>query len=632
MAESGRELEAQAGGARGGERQCASNVSGSHLSKRTAATRSELRPRPRRGTRSPPSSSHAPHPRPRHPHRPRAGAEPPCRPRRMLDAALPPWPSPSASRPAGSGSSTRAPTSPPRCDARSAPGLGPRRGDARRLLLPPDLQAGDLRGAANVNVVWCTRLAQCRAARRVTARPPVSRERPALRRRAPARDAQRGEPRLAGALGDRSQPAHDRRRAREPRHRAHAARRRARARRVEERNRLAARSHDTLAQSLAAIATPARVGAAPAERGDARPSRETIERALELTRAALDDARRSVLELRAPPLGRGGSLDALAVDAIARARWRADSRSEVEGAARERTRCPPRSSPDSSHRARGARQRRRATPAQQRCPSLSRAPRATSRSASSDDGVGFDVAALPPGRFGLVGMSERARLLGGQLRVVTAPDAGTTIAVAVPIHASALEEERVSSRGSADPRRVADDHPVVRDGLVAMLATEPSSRSSARRPPAPRRCASSRRGRPTSCSSISSCPGSTGSASSAACARSRRRQARSCSPCSTPTSGSSPPSRPARRGYLLKGAPRAELFAAIRSVHGGGSLLAAGVVVGGAAARAARRGSGRPRVAHPARARRARAPGPRARQQADRRRSSACRSARSSST
>src|SRR5207237_1249236 len=45
----------------------------------------------------------------------------------------------------------------------------------------------------------------------------------------------------------------------------------------------------------------------------------------------------------------------------------------------------------------------------------------------ADEGIGFDVAAIPPGRFGLLGMSERAHLLGGLLRVVSAPGAGTTI-------------------------------------------------------------------------------------------------------------------------------------------------------------------------------------------------------------
>jgi signal transduction histidine kinase len=49
-----------------------------------------------------------------------------------------------------------------------------------------------------------------------------------------------------------------------------------------------------------------------------------------------------------------------------------------------------------------------------------------------DDGTGFDPAAVPSGRFGLVGMSERARLLGGTLRLESSPGAGTVIDVTVP--------------------------------------------------------------------------------------------------------------------------------------------------------------------------------------------------------
>jgi signal transduction histidine kinase len=61
-----------------------------------------------------------------------------------------------------------------------------------------------------------------------------------------------------------------------------------------------------------------------------------------------------------------------------------------------------------------------------------------------DDGVGFDPATVPAGRFGLVGMSERARLLGGALTVESTPGGGTAIDVTVPLRdgASAPERER----------------------------------------------------------------------------------------------------------------------------------------------------------------------------------------------
>jgi two-component system sensor histidine kinase UhpB len=57
----------------------------------------------------------------------------------------------------------------------------------------------------------------------------------------------------------------------------------------------------------------------------------------------------------------------------------------------------------------------------------------------SDDGGGFDPAVLPhansltPGRgLGLIGMAERARLIGGELDVRSAPGGGTTITLRVP--------------------------------------------------------------------------------------------------------------------------------------------------------------------------------------------------------
>jgi signal transduction histidine kinase len=55
----------------------------------------------------------------------------------------------------------------------------------------------------------------------------------------------------------------------------------------------------------------------------------------------------------------------------------------------------------------------------------------------SDNGRGFELAGrvddLPRiGKLGLVGMQERARLLGGTLEVQTTPGKGTTLIVEVP--------------------------------------------------------------------------------------------------------------------------------------------------------------------------------------------------------
>jgi signal transduction histidine kinase len=50
-----------------------------------------------------------------------------------------------------------------------------------------------------------------------------------------------------------------------------------------------------------------------------------------------------------------------------------------------------------------------------------------------DDGQGFDPQLAPPDRYGLRGMNERVRLLGGSLHVRSAPGAGTQIEARVPL-------------------------------------------------------------------------------------------------------------------------------------------------------------------------------------------------------
>jgi len=50
-----------------------------------------------------------------------------------------------------------------------------------------------------------------------------------------------------------------------------------------------------------------------------------------------------------------------------------------------------------------------------------------------DDGRGFDLSQTWSDRYGLIGMNERARLLGGQLDVQSSPGAGTRIQVMVPL-------------------------------------------------------------------------------------------------------------------------------------------------------------------------------------------------------
>jgi len=52
-----------------------------------------------------------------------------------------------------------------------------------------------------------------------------------------------------------------------------------------------------------------------------------------------------------------------------------------------------------------------------------------------DDGVGFDQALVKgqSGHYGLLGLRERARLLGGEVEVHSIPGEGTTLSFSLPI-------------------------------------------------------------------------------------------------------------------------------------------------------------------------------------------------------
>jgi signal transduction histidine kinase len=79
------------------------------------------------------------------------------------------------------------------------------------------------------------------------------------------------------------------------------------------------------------------------------------------------------------------------------------------------------------------------------------------RASVTDDGRGFDVeralvAAAARGRLGLVGMSERVRLLGGHLAVDSRPGGPTKITMTLPRWESAKEPVRATARTAAARR------------------------------------------------------------------------------------------------------------------------------------------------------------------------------------
>jgi two-component system NarL family sensor kinase len=201
---------------------------------------------------------------------------------------------------------------------------------------------------------------------------------------------------------------------------------------AEERNRLAREIHDTLAQGLSGIALHLETADALAEAGaESDRVREAVRQALSLTRANLEEARRSVLDLRAAPLEGRGLAEALTDLAGRQAgEYGLDVRFEAVGGQRPL----PLRVEVGLYRI-----------AQEALTNVARhagARRATLRLVTTpdevrlsveDDGRGFDPSRVPPGGYGLVGLRERVKLLGGALELESETGAGTRVQVAVPL-------------------------------------------------------------------------------------------------------------------------------------------------------------------------------------------------------
>jgi two-component system NarL family sensor kinase len=296
-------------------------------------------------------------------------------------------------------------------------------------------RAGDLAGAANVNVVTCSRLkwlgSRGTEGLRFHASIPLygreGRRLGVMNLAGPEwRKLSPDDLRLLRTIGDMLGVAIDR---------ARLYARSTEAGAVEERNRLAREIHDTLAQGLAATALHLEAADALLEAGaDPRRARAAVVEALRLTRANLEEARRSVLDLRAASLeGRtlAEALAALAAEASSAGNG-PRVRLEAEGGARK---LPARLEAGLYRIAQEALGNAlRHAGAREITVRLVTAPERVALTVE-DDGRGFEPGGDSGGgrRFGLVGLAERARLLGGVLSVSSAPEAGTRVEAVVPL-------------------------------------------------------------------------------------------------------------------------------------------------------------------------------------------------------
>ena len=213
---------------------------------------------------------------------------------------------------------------------------------------------------------------------------------------------------------------------------------------VEERNRLAREIHDTLAQNLAAAGLQIESAEALLE-SDAPTDKihAALDRALSLNQVNLEEARRSVLDLRAAPLEARTLPEALK-DLVNR--WAAETGISARFKAVNGSRPLPPGIESALYRI-----------AQEALNNVARHAEAravTVRLVSTpeevvlvveDDGGGFDLSGVTGDRHGIVGMRERAELVSGTLNIESVPGKGTRIETTAPLI------EKASDHGDLTP-------------------------------------------------------------------------------------------------------------------------------------------------------------------------------------
>ncbi|GCE18830.1 hypothetical protein KDK_26300 [Dictyobacter kobayashii] len=203
---------------------------------------------------------------------------------------------------------------------------------------------------------------------------------------------------------------------------------------TEERNRLAREIHDTMAQGLAAIALQLETADALIQ---TRPERthEAIQRALSLTRQNLEEARLSVMDLRAAPLQEHTLPEALATLATV------EPFPVVQYSYTPMPQFPALPARIEAGLYRIAQEaltnvRKHANARHIEMRLIAEEQWISLR--IQDDGDGFEPDNVPQhngpntGHFGLTGMGERVRILGGSICILSEPGTGTCIEVSIP--------------------------------------------------------------------------------------------------------------------------------------------------------------------------------------------------------
>jgi two-component system NarL family sensor kinase len=198
--------------------------------------------------------------------------------------------------------------------------------------------------------------------------------------------------------------------------------------RADERTRLAREIHDTLAQGLAALALQIETALRNVGRDPDR-VRERLEKALATARANLDEARRSVTELRDGATAGKPLTQALA--GLAR-EFTAESGIRVTFAAEGECAMSAAVESELFRIAQQALANVRQHAGATHVGVTLLCARTHATMTIEDDGAGFDRRRAPRDRHGIVGMRERARVVRGTLRIASGRGRGTRLSVRVP--------------------------------------------------------------------------------------------------------------------------------------------------------------------------------------------------------
>lgn len=290
-------------------------------------------------------------------------------------------------------------------------------------------QTGDLEGAANVNVVSCSRLKWLRdgtAGLRYHASIPLYAHGNKLGVLNVAsqdwRELADAELRLLYTIGDMLGIAVERARLYD--HSVHLGA-------AEERNRLAREMHDTLAQELAGLTLQLESADALLDsHGNPALIRQIIQNALNVTRTSLEEVQRSVLDLRAAPL-EGKTLPSALADLAADLA----TANQLDICYAETGAQRPLSARIEVGLYRiaqeGLRNIIQHAQAQNVTLDLIMTPDQI-QLILHDDGRGFHIDAVPEDCFGLISINERAKLLEGHLIIESCPGEGTRLEVVIP--------------------------------------------------------------------------------------------------------------------------------------------------------------------------------------------------------